>query len=192
MDFFPLFGFIDLKTFLVIGHLFGVALGAGGALFSAAIFFQVIHDGRVNKTELTFLNMASVLVTVGLGLLILTGLSMFLLESERYLASTKFLAKMTIIGILAINGFLIHQFHLPILKKYSDEFLPRIPEFRIKSKYMYIGGAVSMTSWSTALVLGVLPSVPYSYGVIMAAYGGVLIGALGIALTLRTITLNKK
>lgn len=188
MDIFPLLGFIDLKTFLLIFHLFGVALGAGGAIFSAVIFTKVMFDGKVTKNELDFIELASLLVSIGLGLLILSGIGLFLTNPEAYLASTKFLAKMSIIGILVVNGVLIHSLHVPALRAHIGEHLPDVPNFKKRSFYMYAGGAVSMTSWGAALVLGALRSVPYPYETIMAIYVVVLIIAIAAALGLRTIT----
>lgn len=190
MDLFPLLGFIELKTFLLIFHIFGVALGAGGALFSAAIFTKVMFDKKVNQTELEFIELASLLVTAGLGLLILSGIGLFLTNPEGYLASTKFIAKMTIVGILVVNGVLIHSLHVPVLKKHLDQHLPDVPGFKKRSLYMYVGGAISMTSWATAVVLGALRTIPYPYELIMSVYLGVLILGILFSLTLRKITLG--
>lgn len=191
MDIFPLLGFIDLKTFLTIFHLFGVALGAGGAIFSAVIFTKVMHDGRVTKDELDFIELASLLVSIGLGLLILSGASLFLTNPEGYLASSKFLAKMTIIAVLVVNGILIHSLHVPPLRAHIGDFLPTVEGFKKRSIYMYAGGAVSMTSWGAALVLGVFRSIPYSYELIMSIYIAVLVVAISTALILRKFTFAK-
>ena len=188
MDIFPLLGFIDLKTLLLVFHLFGVALGAGGAIFSAVIFTKVMHDGKVTKNELDFIELASLLVSIGLGLLILSGISLFLTNPEGYLESTKFLAKMTIIGVLVVNGVLIHSLHVPVLRQHINDFLPDVTHFKRRSMYMYAGGAISMTSWGAALVLGVFRSVPYSYETIMLIYGVVLVLAIVTALALRKFT----
>ena len=135
MEIFPLFGFIDAKLLLLIAHLFGVALGAGTAMFSAIIFTKIMYDGRVTENEMQFLYIAGFMVTVGLTLLVASGLGMFLLDQARYLASTKFMAKMSIIGILIINGIIIHTTHMPVLKKCLGQYLPDISSFRKRSYF---------------------------------------------------------
>lgn len=191
MELFPLLGFIDIKTALLVGHLFGVALGAGTALFSGVIFTKIMYDGRVTKNEMQFLEVAGWMVTFGLTLLVLSGLGMFLLDQARYLASTKFMAKMTVIGILILNGITIHTTHMPALKKHLGKYLPEIGSFKKRSYLMYAGGAISMTSWATALILGAFRGVPYSYGTIMLTYVLILIGAIALSIALRGVMFAK-
>ena len=61
------------KTILLIGHIIGVALGAGGATMSDVLFLTSIRDNMIDKSELKLLRMASKVVVFGLGLLIITG-----------------------------------------------------------------------------------------------------------------------
>lgn len=192
MELFPLFGFIDLKTLLLIGHVGGVALGAGVAFFSALIFTKVMYDGVVTKNEMTLLEAASSVVSVGLTLIVLTGIGMFMLNQEGYLASSKFLVKMTVVAVLILNGVLIHTLHIKALKKHIGTYLPNVPGFVMRSYAMYAGGAISMTSWATALILGVFRGVPYSYQQILLVYLAVLVGAIALALCLHFFTFAKK
>lgn len=191
MEIFPLLGFIELKTLLLVGHLFGVALGAGVAFFSAVMFTKVMFDKRVTENEMQFLELASALVAFGLTLLVVTGLGMFLLDQEHYLASSKFLVKMTVVGILIVNGTLIHTLHIPVLKKNLGKNLHSIPGFNTRSYFMYAGGAISMTSWATALILGVFRGIPYPYETIFFTYLGALAVAILVSLLLHALTFGK-
>jgi len=184
-------GFIDAKTALLILHIGGVALGAGVAFFSAAMFMKVMYDGRVTKNELSFIELASAIVAVGLGILVASGIGLFLLDAEKYLASSKFLAKMTIVAVLVVNGSIIHAIHLPALQKHLGEFLPTVPGFGLRSVAMYAGGAVSMVSWASALVLGVFRSVPYEYEIIMLVYAALLMLGVLASIPLRMLTFSK-
>ena len=192
MELFPIFGFIELQTVLVIGHIFGVALGAGVAVFSAVIFTKVMYDGVVTKNEMQLLHLASGIVALGLVIIVASGSGLFLLNPDRYIDSTKFLSKMSIVGILIVNGTLIHLLHIRALEKKLGKYLPDIPGFITRSYFMYAGGAISMTSWMSALILGVFRGVPYSYTTIMSVYLGVLVLAIIFALGLHSISFARK
>ncbi|XKT74839.1 MAG: hypothetical protein ACJKTH_02005 [Patescibacteria group bacterium UBA2163] len=188
---FPLLGFIEPKTLLIIAHLFGFALGAGTALFSAVMFTKVMYDARITKDEIRFLDTAGLLVTIGLTIIVLSGIGLFFMNQAVYLASTKFLSKMTIVGVLILNGILIHTLHMPLLKKHIEKNLLTVPKFRLRSYFFYIGGAVSMTSWLSAFILGVFRAVPYSYGTIMATYISALVFGIIVAYIVRFLTFGK-
>ena len=89
MHVFPLLGFIEIKTALLVFHLVGLALGAGVAFFSAILFMKVMHDGYVTKKEMQILSITSTTVAIGLSLLALSGLGLFLLNQTAYLADRK-------------------------------------------------------------------------------------------------------
>src|SRR3989338_4218171 len=99
-----MFGFLELKTILLIVHIFGAIVGAGGAFTSDWIFLSSIKDSTINETEIRFIELGSRMVWIGLIILIISGLALFSLAPEQYLASGKFLAKMSIVGILTLNG----------------------------------------------------------------------------------------
>ena len=175
----------DAKTLFLVAHIFGVALGAGGAFMSDAMFMSAVRDSRFSKTEIRFLKLASVLIWSGLTLLVLSGIGIFSTDPERYMASSKFLAKMTIVGVIVLNGFVFHFWHLPLIHRHTGVHFPTSDEFMHKRVWILVSGAVSALSWSSALVLGSLSSVPLSYGAIMGLYGGCITVAIGGALLLR-------
>lgn len=150
---------MEIKTLLVIAHLFGLALGAGGAWTSDALFFRSTRNGKISKSENKLLSQASVVVWVGLAILIVSGIGLFLQNPDRYAESTKFWSKMTIVAIIAVNGLIFHFFHKKSLEK-----------SQYKSNAILVSGVVSMVSWASALILGAFRSVPLSYLEIMGIY----------------------
>ena len=179
------FSFIEVKTLLLIVHLVGLALGVGGALISDAIFFHAIHDWRISKSEMGFLNLGSTAVSIGLGLLILSGIAMFSLDMERYLASTKFIAKMAIVAILAVNAILLHQLHIPHMRALSKKGTSTRTGFAKSRGLILMSGVVSIVSWFSALVLGAFRSIPWSVEMIFSVYLGVLLIGFVVAFLLR-------
>lgn len=161
---------MELKLIFTILHLFGVALGAGGAYMSDVMFFSSAKDDRISKTEFRFLTIGSRMVWIGLALLVLSGLGLFFLNVEGYLASSKFLAKMTIVFIVFINGLIFHFSHLDRIKRHAGAHLPSSDEFMRKRPVLLASGAVSFVSWTFALILGAMHNVPFSYFEIMTGY----------------------
>lgn len=176
---------MDIKIILTILHLFGVALGAGGAFVSDAMFFKSVRDANINSTEVLFLKLGGFIVWSGLVLLAASGAGLFLLDIEHYLSSSKFLAKMTIVAILIVNGVVFHLTHIPRIIRHANHHLPSSDEFIRKRSLLAINGAISTTSWISAIILGSLSGLPYSYGTIMAIYGTALCVAILGAILLK-------
>lgn len=171
--------FLDLKTLYTIVHLFGMAVGAGGAFASDLIFFKSTRDGQLSSTEFGFMELGGRMVWAGLVILIISGAFLFLLNPDRYLASSKFLVKVTIVAIIIANGILLHLKFIPDFKKCTEQGEQAISKYIRSNPLVLVSGVVSVTSWSSAIILGALRSVPYSYWIILSVYVAVLL--LGIA-----------
>ena len=179
------FSFIEPKTVYLIFHLLGVVIGAGGAYMSDAIFFSTIKDREINDTELRFIKLGSRMVWIGLLILFISGLFLFSLDANKYIHSEKFLAKMTIVIILTINGIFFHFVHIKRLFKHRDELIIWPNSFIKESRLLYPSGAISMVSWTSAIVLGAFKNIPWSYQTIMLVYVGVIFTAIIVSFILR-------
>ena len=176
---------IDLKMLYTIAHIFGAVIGAGGAYMSDMMFLSTMRDQRISPTELRFLSLGSRMVWGGLALLTLSGIGLFSTDPVGYLYSTKFIAKMSIVLIIILNGLIFYRIHHPRMERHENEHLPSSDEFRRTRVWLLISGAISVTSWSVALVLGVLRGLSFTYLQIIGVYGALLIIACVGALTLR-------
>lgn len=161
---------MEIKAVLTIIHLLGVVFGAGGAIASDFMFFKSLKDMKISKTEMGFLTLGSKMVWIGLIIIIVSGGLIFNLDPDHYINSSKFLAKMTIVGIILLNGILLHVKLIPHLKRHLGKKLPLSPEFQKDQPVLFASGAVSITSWIGALVLGTLHQVPLAYEQIMGIY----------------------
>lgn len=176
------FDFLEIKTVYTIIHLFGIAMGAGGVFFSDLLFFKSIKDGKLSSTEFSFMEMGSKMIWVGLATLVISGVLLFSLDTDKYLASTKFLAKVTIVTVIITNGILLHLKFFPKLKKTIRGGEVPIAEYIESNPLFLVSGVVSVVSWSSAIILGALRGVPYSYWMILDAYAAVVL--LGIVFVL--------
>ena len=113
----------QLHTLFLIIHLLGVTIGAGGAFFSDGVFFTSIKDRKISKDEFGIIKYSSQMTWVGLILLLVSGAGLFGMNAESLSNSVKFLVKMSIVGVLLLNGVIFHIVHLPFIGKHIGEFL---------------------------------------------------------------------
>lgn len=172
-----------MHIFLVILHIIGVSLGVGGATISDFLFFKTIKDGRIERTEFDLLKMASSVVWIGLTLLAFSGVGLLLFERlvphghESLVYSAPFLAKMTIVLVIFLNGLVMHWKVFPICESSLDRPLAG-SEFIKKRAVAFSTGAISIVSWYSALILGVWRTLEASYLEIMGVYLLILLAAL--------------
>ncbi|MBI2013640.1 MAG: hypothetical protein HYS87_02330 [Candidatus Colwellbacteria bacterium] len=178
-------GFLDYKTVLTIAHLLGVVVGMGGAVASDFMFFSSVKDERISHTEMRFLRLGSFMVWIGLGILVLSGTLLFFTNPEVYINSAKFLAKMTIVAVIAANGVFFHLVHIPRLHRHIGSHFKSSDEFMRTAPFLILSGVVSLVSWASALLLGSLRQIPYSYLEIIGLYAIVLFFAAAGAIIFR-------
>lgn len=173
--------FIDTRTLITILHVFWAIIWAGSAYMSDVMFFSSMRDVRIEKTELRFMRIGSIMVWSGLAILIISWALLFGMDMEKYLDSSKFLAKMSIVAIIVLNGIFFHLIHLPRIQRHENHHLPSSDEFSRKVTLLIASGTLSCISWTVVVILWMLTSVPYTYSQIMLAYAGMII--LGICIT---------
>lgn len=160
------------KPILLMFHVFGLALGVGGATLTDVFFFRFIKDLRISHAESQVLQTISQAIWFGLGLLVLTGIGLYLPDSARLLASSKFVAKVAIVAVLIINGIALHYFVSPKLVRISFgiKHLHQPGELHRLRKLAYALGAISIVSWYSAFALGMVKSLPFSAPAIVGLY----------------------
>lgn len=175
----------SLKSFFTIGHIIGVIIGVAAAYTGDFLFLKSIRDNRITAEEMRRIRKTSRVVWIGLSIIVIFGIGLFSLDPAYYLDSSKFLVKMTIVGILILNGIAFHFLHIPRLIRNIDVNLSEAPEIKANRKYLLISGAISSTSWFSALALGLLHSLPYEYWQILGAYLVIVLFAICSALLMR-------
>jgi hypothetical protein len=160
----------DKDQLLRMSHLFGVAVGVGTATVTDILFFKFMRDSKMSKWEARIMNSLSPVVWAALAILAVSGAVMFLQDTERLLQSSKFLTKMLIVAILILNGAILNMVVGPRLHKISMPGSIR--------KLAFALGAVSLTSWYSAFLLGMLRNVPLGLPVLLTAYAFFLLVAI--------------
>ncbi len=184
--------FLQAKTIYLIVHVFGAILGAGGAFVGDTMFFSSIKDGHINKDELRFLKLGGKMVWFGLFILVVSGIFLVLTDPQHYLSSSKFLAKVTIVCVIILNGLIFHLIHFPHIRGHVGLKFNESPTFVKRAPYLLISGAISVVSWISTVILGMLRGVPYSYTDIMSLYLFIILIAVAGALFLKNTLFNLK
>lgn len=163
---------MDILTLLIIVHLIGTILGVGGATFIEIFLNKALRDGHMDPVESDFMATTFSVVRWGLIISLLSGFGFLLLY--KFTGQTFRLydpvlwAKMTIIGVIAVNTVLLQMHKISL----------------------YWGSALSFVSWYSAAILGVFLSGPasYSYVNIMVVYiATVLIGSIVLDLVRKSM-----
>lgn len=152
---------MSLRLLALIIHLVGFALGLGGATLSDIMFFKSLRSRKFSSSDLSTLSTLSRVIWAGLGLLIFSGLSIFtMIYAEQgslpLLASPRWQAKLTLVGIVLLNGLLFKFSIFPFLRKNVDKAMS-LQTFGSKLWQLAISGAVSIVSWYSILIISTLP-----------------------------------
>jgi uncharacterized membrane protein len=177
------------KTPITLLHLLGFALGVGGATISDIMFFKFLKDFKISEVEEKILRIMSQVIWVGLFIAVVSGIGLYLPNTETLNESSKFLVKSTIILIITLNGALLNLYISPNLVKMSfTENVVNVKKSATFRKIAFASGAVSFVSWYTAFILGSLKSVPLTYLELLSVYVGlVLIAIIGSQILEKTL-----
>jgi predicted outer membrane lipoprotein len=171
--------FAESRVPATIIHVVSVVVGMGAALLSDILFNFYAKDKRLNKTERSTLEIISRIVWISLVVIAVSGMFVFMSDPVKYLLSDKFLAKMTILGVLLINGFVLNAY---VWKRLSRPGFFTAKRESGTRKIAFAGGAVSVVSWLSVCALGVMDSALVSYIVIMGIYVGIVVFGILTAL----------
>lgn len=177
------------KHFFVIAHVLCVVLGMGSALVTDILALRFGFDKRLSNFEVHTIRFLSQVVTVALVGIVATGATIFLSNPEQYGESVKFLTKMTVVGVLILNGYLLHKF---IFSRIADPRVLTSLKARPLRRLGFALGAVSIVSWISALSLGVLLHIPVSYDIAIALYFVLLFVAILLSQLLEALLLERK
>ena len=182
------YGFMDLlaghKALLLGAHIFGVALGLGGATIANILFIQAIKDLRISNLESATLKNTYQLIWFALALIIISGLGFYLPEAASYNQSPEFLVKIIAIGVIIINGVILNFLVSPSLVKISfgRQHQHQPGELHKIRKIAFASGAVSLVSWYSVFVLGLLKAPQISFYALVLIYIGMVLAGVVVSL----------
>src|SRR3989344_3299519 len=109
--------FSEWRSVIVIVHLLGAAVGVGAATVTDVLFFRFLRDYKISEEEAGIARALSTLIWAAIGVLIVTGLMLYLPETGRLNDSAKFMTQLVAVGVLILNGILLNVYISPRLSK---------------------------------------------------------------------------
>lgn len=170
----------EYKGLIVLVHALAAAVGVGATTVTDVSFTRYLKDFRIDQIESANMRMYSQVIWLALGVLILTGIGLYLPEAARLGESSKFLVKVIAVGVITLNGIVLNLFVTPRLTGMSFAAYKRdlSPALRKARTIMFASGAVSLASWYLVFILGSLRSIPLTFGMGLVGYVGVLVAAI--------------
>jgi len=172
--------FTEWRSVIVIIHLLGAAVGVGAATVTDILFFRFLKDYKISEEEAGIARSLSSVIWTALGILVITGIMLYLPASERLSDSAKFMTKMIGIIVLILNGILLNVYISPRLSKISFN-LPHVHkkgELHYLHRIAFASGGVSIVSWYFIFILGALRKFSLSFNQFILIYAGLLFLAI--------------
>lgn len=145
-------------------HLFGVAIGVGGAVISDLFFFKFLKDLKISFEESSMLNLLSGVIWVALAILVFTGMGLYLPQTDILHQSPKFLVKMIAIAVLILNGLALNFIIAPKLTSMTFDSIHAFHRFAFAS------GALSISTWLFVFTIGALRKIAISFPDLLLLY----------------------
>lgn len=160
------------KLFWVVLHNVGFILGVGAATITDIFFFRFLKDRVISQEEKETMDTLTSIIWVGLGVLLISGVALYLGDIGRLSISSKFLLKVVVVGVIVVNGILLNMLVAPYLRRLSFE--GTVPASRFRRAAFALGG-ISIVSWYVAFLLGSLRTIHidflsalFGYGILLA------------------------
>jgi uncharacterized membrane protein len=164
---------------IVFMHLIACCVAIGMVLTSdIAMVNQLLKGDGAKRVDAQHLDTLQTTVSRALMALWITGIALVTLDTSikgwGYFANPKLQSKIAIVVLLTLNGFALHRYVLPLMKKAGS--LLRM-SFNQRTLAIF-AGAVSGVSWFYAAMLGIGRPLNWKYSLleILAAYPVLIAG----------------
>jgi len=158
---------MDIYTALIIAHVIGTALGAGGATLAEVQINKALKDGKVDASERALMHANYTTIRVGMVLILFSGLALVwwhLGQGNNWvLTSPKIWTKDIMFLVIIANAFFLTKRWVPL----------------------WLGSAISFTSWWGAAVLGIWRTHGISFPEFLIAYVAAIFIMAGILEAIR-------
>ena len=168
-----------IRILLVVGHLMAFAIALSAVLRED---WRMLTTRRINPTDLAETSKIVVAALVGLAV---TGVALIGIDTGfdpvSVMAQPKLLAKLSVVGLLTLNGAVLHAIAFPAFSTPQGNA-------RRTAVVLCVVGAISSTSWLFASFLGVAKPLAASLGYsgFMGLYAGLVAGGIAVGVvTLR-------
>ena len=143
---------MDLYTIIIMAHVIGTILGTGGATVAEIQINKALQDGRLDESERALMHANYWMIRVGLALIVVSAIAIFWYQwgqgSGWVLTSQKLWIKELMVVVIIVNAVALSYHRVPL----------------------WLGSAISFTSWWSATLLGLAGQLPYSFVTYLVGY----------------------
>lgn len=161
----------EITGFLQAMHEFGFILGLGGAIAALFLFAKFLADRDIDEKELKTLQMLYELIWLGLALTVVSQISFYVVEPERFAGSGIFLIQTTALFVAFLCSAALMIIFAPFLAlvPFSKEQQQSNPSFLGSLRRpTFLTGAAALSSWLFAFGVSYFPD--YGFGTLFLAY----------------------
>ncbi len=177
--------FVEWEQLILIAHVFGVAIGFGAATLADFFFFRFISDFRISEIEASILRVFSQAIWLAIGLIVITGLAIFLPDYGTLWITDVFRINILVAAILLINSSVLNLYVAPRFLQIQFGKHDHLPgELTRVRTAVFALGPVSMVSWYFLFILVMLETLPASFDLLWRVYAALLMLAVVIGLSI--------
>jgi len=171
---------VEYRNLFIILHAISASIGLGTATATDFLFFKFLKDFKISKAESNVMSMLSQLIWLAILMIVITGVLIYIPESQRLNQTPKFLVKALIVLIVIVNGAFLNLLIAPKLVKISFNEKESLNSFKMKiiKSIAFALGAISIVSWYSAFLLGSLKKVELGFFQIFSIYLAILFLAI--------------
>jgi uncharacterized membrane protein len=160
------------KGLIVLFHAIAAAIGVGAVTITDVFFFRFLKDYRISHDEAATMQVLSNVIWFALGLLVLTGIGLFVPNAVELLATPKFLIKQLLVLVLIGNGIMLNLVIHPRLVhiSFGEAKVDHPGEMHHLRRLAYASGGISIVTWYSVFILGSLRNIPLSFGQLFSIY----------------------
>jgi hypothetical protein len=185
---------IQYRTLVLITHAIGGAIGLGAATITDFFFFKFLKDYRISHAENWVMRNLSQVIWIALAILVLSGIGLFIPNSEAYITSPKFIVKILLVFFLIINGVLLNIIISPRLVhiSFGEQKVKQPGELHLLRKLAFASGAFSIVTWYSTFILGSIREWPYTFWQIFGVWLGIVLFAILVSQTFDSLLTKGK
>ena len=175
----------SLHDLWLVLHLVAFAVGTGTAMFSDILFVRAIRRPTLGRWNSEVLSVGSAVIWTALVFVLVSGVALTVPRTAELFTSGRFLTKMVVVAVIIANGIRLQRVLTPRL---TEAFF-RVGATSVGSAMLptlrrqaFVAGAISTSSWLSAVALGGLPDLPNGLWLYPLCYLVALGGAIGTSL----------
>ncbi len=143
---------------VLVINIIAAAVGLGGATISDILFFKFLKDFKISLEESDILHVFSQVIWFALGIVVVSGIGLYLPHTPEIADSPRLLAQIIMVGVVIVNGALLNLLVSPKLVSISfgEKHDHEEGELKYLRKMAFALGSSSIISWYAAFVLAIV------------------------------------